>query len=60
VPPGSTADDRSVEAEPVVYREEVTAMLFTIADINVNVGKIVRLLEEDTDGEEEGPQEDDS
>jgi hypothetical protein len=48
-----------VESEPLVYREEVTAMLFTIADISVDVWAIRQLLEEEQGGEE-GPPEDHS
>jgi hypothetical protein len=46
-----------MQPEPVIYREEVTAMLGVLADINVNVSRIVDLLE-DADGEEEDPEED--
>jgi hypothetical protein len=35
-----------VEDDPVIYREEVTGILFTVADINLRVGRILRLLEE--------------
>ena len=41
-----------MEPEPIIYREEVMAMLFGLADINVMLGRIVRLLEDD-DGQEE-------
>jgi hypothetical protein len=41
-----------MEPEPLVSRQEVTAMLFAIADINSNVEHIVRLLEGGNDGEE--------
>jgi hypothetical protein len=37
--------------EPIVYREEVVAMLFSVADIEKDVKTIVRLMEGD-DGEE--------
>ncbi len=47
-----------VQPEPLVYREEVTAILFTLADINVNLAKVLRLLEEEFGGE--GLEEDDS
>ena len=46
-----------MEAEPLIYREEVTAILGVLADINVNVSRIVDLLEE-ADGEEEDPEAD--
>jgi hypothetical protein len=35
-----------VQPEPLVSREELVAMLFVINDINANVARIVRLLEE--------------
>ena len=38
-----------------ISREEARAMLFAIADINVNIERILRLLEETL---EEGPEED--
>ncbi len=41
-----------MEPEPIIYREEVMAILFGLADINVMLGRIVRLLEDD-DGQEE-------
>ena len=42
----------------MVHREEVTAMLFAIADINTNVRAIRELLEEDGGGEGELPEDD--
>ncbi len=45
----------AMEPEPLVSREEAQAMLFAIADLNVNVERIMRLLEENF---EEGPEED--
>ena len=45
--------------EPVVDREEAVATMFAIADLNVKVERIVRLLEEESNGEE-GLSEDDS
>ena len=44
-------------AEELISRAEVTAMLFTFADINANVDRIVHLLEGE-DGEEETAEED--
>ena len=41
-----------MEPEPIIYREEVAAMLFSLADINVKLSRIVRVLEDD-DGQEE-------
>jgi hypothetical protein len=46
-----------MQADEVISRSEVTAMLVTFADINANVERIVRLLE-DGDGEQEEPEED--
>ena len=46
-----------MQSEELISRGEVTAMLFTFADINVKVGRIIELLEEDGDGEE-APQDD--
>jgi hypothetical protein len=42
----------------LISREEVTGMLFMLADINVGVYRIVELLEEDANGEEGSPEED--
>jgi hypothetical protein len=44
-----------MEGEPLVSPEEARAMLFAVADINVHVERILRLLEETL---EEGPEED--
>ena len=35
-----------MEPEPVIYREDVTAILWVLADINVNITKIKDLMEE--------------
>jgi hypothetical protein len=43
-----------VPADELISRAEVTAMLFTFADINANV----ELLEDEQDGEQEAPEED--
>jgi hypothetical protein len=43
--------------EHLISRAEVTAMLFTFADINANVERIVRLLENGDDGEQETSEE---
>ena len=45
--------------EPLISREEVTAILEVLADINVRLRQIYELLEEEFDGEA-GPQEGDS
>jgi hypothetical protein len=42
-----------MESGPFVYREEVTAMLMTLADINVNVRSILDILRNDRGEEEE-------
>jgi hypothetical protein len=47
-----------VEAEAVIYREEVTAMLFAIADINGNIRAIRQVLEGEDGGEEGLPDDD--
>lgn len=47
-----------MEPEGLIYREEVTAMLFAVADINANVRAIRELLEEESDGEEGLPEAD--
>ena len=44
--------------EPVIYREEVTAALFALADMNVNIEIIRDLLEGDYGAEEEPPEDD--
>jgi hypothetical protein len=44
-----------MEGQPLISQEELQAMLFGIADINANVGRILKLLEEEL---EEGPEED--
>jgi hypothetical protein len=41
-----------VDASPLVTREELTG-IFVIIDISRSVDRIVQLLEEDDDGEEE-------
>jgi hypothetical protein len=48
------------EPEPIIYREEVKAILIAFADINVNLFKIVRLLEDEYGEEEEEDSEDDA
>jgi hypothetical protein len=42
-----------IEPEPVIYREEAAALMFTVTDILGEVRRIRRLLEDDDDGEEE-------
>ena len=44
-----------MEPEPIIYREEVTAILIILGDLNVNLARIVRLLE---GGDEEEEDED--
>jgi hypothetical protein len=45
--------------EPVVDRDEAVATMFAIADLNAKVERIVRILEEESNGDE-GLSEDDS
>ena len=47
-----------VQAEEPISRGEVTAMLFTFADINVKLARIIQLLEDEENGEEEAPGDD--
>lgn len=47
-----------MQPESLVYREEVTAMLFAIEDMNGNIRSIRELLEEEHGGEEEVPEDD--
>jgi hypothetical protein len=47
-----------MEPTALISRSEVTAMLFTFADINANVERILRVLEGEDDGGEEEPEED--
>jgi hypothetical protein len=42
-----------VDPEPLVTRDELTGIFFTITDISVGVKRIVELLEKDDNGEEE-------
>ena len=42
----------------MIYREEVVAMLFTVADLNVKLRRIIELLEEEFDGGEAIPEDD--
>jgi len=48
----SSAHDARVEQEPLIHREELTATLFAIADLNHNVAEILEILREEDDGEE--------
>jgi len=47
------AHHQAIEQEPVIYREEVTAILGVFADINVRLRQIHELLKEEFGGEEE-------
>jgi hypothetical protein len=47
-----------MRADELISRSEVTAMLFTLADINANVARILYLIEDYLDGEEEVPEDD--
>jgi hypothetical protein len=42
-----------VEAETLISRPEVEAMLLAIFDISANIEKIARFIQEEDDGEEE-------
>jgi hypothetical protein len=42
-----------MEPERLIYREEVTATMGVLADINVSVQRIADAVAEDEDGEEE-------
>ena len=42
-----------MQPEPVIYREEVTGMLFAIADIHEQLDTIISLLREENGEEEE-------
>ena len=42
-----------MQAEPVIYREEVTAILIAFADVNVKLDTIIDLLRDDDEEEEE-------
>jgi hypothetical protein len=48
----------AVEPGELIDRQELTAMLFSIADIRVNVRAIRELLEEELGGEEGLPEDD--
>jgi hypothetical protein len=47
-----------MEGGPVIYRDEVTATLIALSDINVNIRRILDLLEDELGGEEEVPEDD--
>jgi hypothetical protein len=47
-----------VESEALIYRDEVVAMLFGVADLNVKLAKIIRILEQEFGGEEELEEDD--
>lgn len=42
-----------MEREPLIYREEVTAILEVLADLDVHLRQIYELLREEFGGEEE-------
>ncbi len=46
-----------MEQEPLIYRGELTAMLFAIADINENIGVIRGFFEEEDGGGQEPPED---
>jgi hypothetical protein len=47
-----------MEPEPLIYREEVIAMLLTLADIKFGINRIIWLLDNGDDGEEEAQGDD--
>jgi hypothetical protein len=49
-----------VHPEPVIYREEVTAIIGALVDMSFNLFKIVHLLEAEFGEEEEENPEDDA
>ncbi len=49
-----------MQGEPLIYRKEVEAMLFSLVDINANLKKLVRLLEDEYGEEEEEDFDDDA
>ena len=55
---GDRRGDALGVTEPLIYREELTSMLFAIADINVNVERILTILEGENGGEEDLQKED--
>ncbi len=42
---------RRVDDEPLIYREEITAALLALHDVNENVAHLVDIFGEDVDGE---------
>jgi hypothetical protein len=49
---------RTLEAAPLIYREEVTAILGVLGDLNVHVRRILDLIESEFDGQEELEEDD--
>jgi hypothetical protein len=47
-----------VRPRELIYRREVVAMLVAIADLNANVERILRFLEEELGADEGLPEED--
>jgi hypothetical protein len=47
-----------VDEEPLIHRDELTSFLFTVSDIRKDVHEIRRLLREEEDDGEEGPEAD--
>jgi hypothetical protein len=47
-----------MEPTELISRDEVTATLFAIADINVKLSRIIELLEGGIDGEAWSPEDD--
>jgi hypothetical protein len=55
----SSRHPRQVDEEQGIYREEVTTMMGVLADINVNVEKILAYIRGEADDEWEEEEEDD-
>jgi hypothetical protein len=49
-----------VEREALIHRDEVVAMLFTLAHIKFGIDRVIWLLENGDDGEEEEAPRDDT
>lgn len=50
--PAAVGQHLVVVPEPLIYREELTATLFAISDLNENVREILAILRDEDDGEE--------
>ena len=57
MPPRAVGPAPVVESEQLISRDEVTATLFAIADINLKLSRLIDLLEGGNDGEEWPPED---